>query len=246
MARQLLHQGAMVVGIDMLKLKTVLEADGEQCELPAGDLENLSHFVQAYSHAPSYLSPILVGLSSGGSFAYAMLAQAPRNTFAAALTLDFCPNFGLDKPLCKGSGLESARGTQGHGVDFSPVKALGNPWVDLHSDAGQACPAHAARDFISRVRGAAIVALPDAGRDFSSLPGWAPQFIAAYNKLSTQNPTTQAAPPPASLSGLPRCRNTRSSRRRLERPQGPQPMCSPSSCRAMAAGLALTRTSPAH
>src|ERR1700722_19077034 len=47
MARQLLHQGAMVVGIDMRKLKTVLEADGEQCDFPAGDLENLSHFVQA-------------------------------------------------------------------------------------------------------------------------------------------------------------------------------------------------------
>src|ERR1700722_11112711 len=49
MAQQLLQQGAMVVGIDLAKLKTVLEADGEQCEFPAGDLENLSHFVQAYT-----------------------------------------------------------------------------------------------------------------------------------------------------------------------------------------------------
>jgi type IV secretory pathway VirJ component len=203
MARQLLQQGAMVVGIDLAKLKIVLEADGEQCEFPAGDLENLSHFVQAYSHAPSYLSPILVGLSSGGSFAYAMLAQAPRNTFAAALTLDFCPNFNLEKPLCKGSGLEFVRGTKGRGVDFSPVKALGNPWVDLQSGGGQACPVSAARDFISRLRGAALVTLPDTGRGLSPLSAWAPQFAAAYNKLSTQNPTTYTAPQPASLSGLP-------------------------------------------
>jgi type IV secretory pathway VirJ component len=203
MARKLLQQGAMVVGIDLAKLKAVLETDGEQCEFPAGDLENLSHFVQAYSHAPSYLSPILVGLSSGGTFAYAMLAQAPRNTFAAALTLDFCPSFNLEKPLCKGSGLEFVRGTRGRGVDFLPAKALENPWVDLQSNAGRACPAPAARDFIARARGAAIVTLPNAGRGSSSRSGWAPPFTAAYNRLSTQNPTTRTALPPASLSDLP-------------------------------------------
>jgi len=203
MAQQLRQRGAMVVGIDMAKFKTVLEADAEQCLFPDGDLENLSHFVQAYFHAPSYLSPLLVGLSSGGTFSYAMLAQAPRNTFAAALTLDFCPNFNLQKPLCKGSALESLPGTRDHGVDFLPAKALENPWVDLQSDAGQACPASAARDFISRVHGAAIVMLPAAGHGFDSPPGWVPQFTAAYLRLSTQNPATRNAPPPAGLSDLP-------------------------------------------
>jgi type IV secretory pathway VirJ component len=203
MARQLVQQGAMVVGIDLAKFKTVLEADADQCLFPDGDLENLSHFVQAYFHAPSYLSPMLIGLSSGGTFAYAMLAQAPRDTFAAALTLGFCPDLNLDKPLCKGSGLESVRGSRGHGMDLLPAKSLGNPWVDLQSDAAQACPAATAGDFISRVRGAAIVMLPKAGRDFASLPGWLPQYTAAYNKLSTENPATRIAPPPAGLSDLP-------------------------------------------
>jgi type IV secretory pathway VirJ component len=203
MARQLLQQGAMVVGIDLAKFKAVLEADKDQCVFPDGDLENLSHFVQAYFHLPSYLPPMLVGHSSGAAFAYAMLAQAPHSTFAAALTLDFCPNFNLQKPLCKGSGLESVRSTKDHGVNFLPAKTLRNPWVDLQSDAGHACPAVTARDFISQVRGAAIVMLPKAGRDFTSPAGWAPQFTAAYNKLSMQNPTTRVAPPPASLSDLP-------------------------------------------
>jgi type IV secretory pathway VirJ component len=203
MAQQLLRQGAMVVGIDLAKFKGALESVPDQCVFPDGDLENLSHFVQAYFHAPSYLSPILVGLSSGGAFTYAMLAQAPRDTFGAALTLDFCPNLNLDKALCKGSGLESVRGTRGHGVNFLPAKALGNPWVDLQSDAVQACPAVAARDFISQVRGAAIVMLPKTDGGFTSPAGWVPQFTAAYSKLSTQNPTTRVAPPPASLSDLP-------------------------------------------
>jgi type IV secretory pathway VirJ component len=203
MARQLVQHGAMVAGIDWPKFKAVLDADAAECVFPDGDLENLSHFVQAYFHAPNYLSPILVGLSSGGTFAYAMLAQAPRNTFAAALTLGFCPNLDLDKPLCKGSALETVRSTRSHGVDFLPAKSLGNPWVDLQSDAGETCPAATAHDFISHIRGAAVVMLPRAGRGFVSLPGWVPQYTAAYNKLSTENPTTRVAPPPASLSDLP-------------------------------------------
>src|ERR1700693_2649318 len=128
MARQLVQQGAMVAGVDWAKFKANLEADGDQCVFPDGDLENLSHFVQAYFHTTTYLSPILVGVSSGAAMAYAVLAQAPRNTFAAALTLGFCPSLNLEKPLCKGSGLESTRGARGHGMEFLPVKNLANPW----------------------------------------------------------------------------------------------------------------------
>jgi type IV secretory pathway VirJ component len=135
--------------------------------------------------------------------AYAMLAQAPRNTFAAALTLGFCPGLDMEKPLCKGSGLESARGTRGHGVEFRPIKNLGNPWVNLQGANDRVCPAGATRDFISQVGGAAGVTLPKAGHDFASLPDWLPQFTAAYNKLATQNPTTRMAPPPTGLSDLP-------------------------------------------
>ncbi len=50
MARQLMQQGAMVTGIDLPKFRASLEADGDQCVFPDGDLENLSHFVQAYMH----------------------------------------------------------------------------------------------------------------------------------------------------------------------------------------------------
>jgi type IV secretory pathway VirJ component len=203
MARQLVQQGAMVAGIDWVKFKANLEADGDQCVFPDGDLENLSHFVQAYFHTPTYLSPILVGVSSGASMAYAMLAQAPRNTFAAALTLGFCPTFNLEKPLCKGSGLESVRSTRGRGVELLPIKNLGNPWVNLQAADDRTCPAAAAREFISQVRGAAMVMLPNVGHDFPSLPAWLPPYTAGFNKLAAQNPATRVAPPPATLSDLP-------------------------------------------
>src|SRR5580704_10545249 len=118
MALALVRQGAMVAGIDLPKFKAMLAADGAECVSPDGDLENLSHYIQAYLHNPSYLAPLLAGISSGGALAYAALAQAPKDTFAGALTSGFCPSFNWDKPLCKGSGLESARRPLGFGVDL--------------------------------------------------------------------------------------------------------------------------------
>jgi type IV secretory pathway VirJ component len=203
MARQLVQQGAIVAGIDWAKFRATLEADGDQCVFPDGDLENLSHFVQAYLRTPSYLSPVLVGVSSGAAMAYAMLAQAPRNTFAAALTLDFCSSLNLEKPLCKGSGLDTVRSARGHGVDFLPIKTLGNPWLNLQGGMDRVCPAGAVGNFISQVHGAANMMLPKVGHDFASLPDWMPQYTAGYNKLATQNPTTRVAPPPPTLSDLP-------------------------------------------
>lgn len=201
-ARQLAHEGAMVAAIDWAKFKANLEADSDQCVFPDGDLENLSHFVQAYFRNPAYLSPVLVGISSGAAMAYSMLAQAPRNTFAAALTIGFCPTFNLQKALCKGSGLEFSRSARGHGVDLLPVKNLANPWLALQGGDDRECPVNEAQRFITQIHGAASVTLPRVGRDFTSLPLWLPQFTAGFNKLAAQNPK-RAAPPPAGLSDLP-------------------------------------------
>ena len=200
MARQLVQQGAMVAAIDWIQFKANLEADGDQCLFADGDLENLSHFVQAYFHTPTYLTPMLVGISSGAAMAYAMLAQAPSNTFASALTLGFCPNFNLEKPLCKGSGLEFTR--SGQGVDLLPIKSLGKPWVDLHGESDRTCPAGAARSFISQVRAAALAPLPKLSQDIAPRE-WMPPYTAAFNTLAARSAVARVAPPPASLSDLP-------------------------------------------
>ena len=203
LARQLAEHGAMVAGIDWAKLKANLEADGDQCVSPDGDLENLSHFVQAYFRSPTYLPPIVVGVSSGAGFAYAVLTQAPKDTFAAALTLGFCPVFNMQKPLCKGAGLEFAHGTEGHGVEFLPTKSLSNPWLNLQGESDRSCPIGIPQTFISQVRGAALVTLPKVGSDYASPPRWLPQYTAGYTRLAAHNPATRVAPPPASLSDLP-------------------------------------------
>ena len=197
-ARQLVQQGAMVVGIDTRKFRAVLESDGGQCVYPDGDLENLSHFVQAYFHNTTYLAPLLAGISSGGTLAYAVLAQAPKDTFAGALTLGFCPHLNLDKPLCRGSGLEfsAVRGTGGDrsGVEFLPIGHLNNPWVNIQSAKDQGCPVSAVRNFVSKVHGAAMAIVPDSG---------VKALGAAFAKLATANLSPGAAQPPAELGDLP-------------------------------------------
>ncbi|MGB6306931.1 MAG: hypothetical protein WBF89_03980, partial [Steroidobacteraceae bacterium] len=187
MARQLVEQGAMVAAIDWPKLKANLEADGDDCVFPDGDLENLSHFVQAYFHVPTYLMPMLAGVSSGAAMAYAVLAQAPPNTFAAALTLGFCPQLDLRKPLCTGSGLQFTRNSPRRGVDLLPIASLGNPWVDLHGDIGGSCPVSEAQGFIARIRGAAIVPLPKLSRDYAPQRAWLPQYTAGFQSLAAHN-----------------------------------------------------------
>jgi len=193
LAGQLAQQGAMVVGIDLPKFKAVLEADGAECVFPDGDLENLSHFVQAYFHSSTYLAPLIVGMESGASMAYAVLAQAPQDTFAGALSVGFCPHLNLDKPLCKGSGLELTPSSRGSGLDLMPIKSLGNPWVILQDSKNLACPAAASSDFVSRVHGAAIATLPS----LSEGP-----INAAFAKLAASNLNRSVAPP-AELGDLP-------------------------------------------
>ncbi|MEO7207933.1 MAG: AcvB/VirJ family lysyl-phosphatidylglycerol hydrolase [Steroidobacteraceae bacterium] len=192
-AQQLAQRGAMVVGIDLPKFKAVLEADGDTCEFPAGDLENLSHFVQAYVHSSTYLVPLLVGLDDGGSMVYAILAQAPPGTFAGALSAGFCPHVNMEKPLCKGSGLELTHGARGSGLNLLPIKSLSNPWVVLKDSKSLKCPAEAAQDFVAHVHGAAIAVLPGLSE---------PPFEAAFAKLAPANHDRGVAPP-AALGDLP-------------------------------------------
>ena len=192
LAQKLVQQGAMVAGIDWSQFKTALDSDGAQCVFPDGDLENLSHFVQAYTHSTNYLTPMLVGVNSGAAMAYAMLAQAPKDTFASALTLGFCPELAWGKPLCKGSGVEYETTTKG--VQFKPIAKLGNPWVNLQDVAEQNCPTGDTLSFSSKINGAAGVRV----RASRGAP-----FDAAFAKLAASDAAARAPPAPTALVDLP-------------------------------------------
>ncbi len=203
LAQMLAQHGALVAGIAWPSFKANLEADAAKCVFPDGDLENLSHFVQAYQHLPTYLPPLLMGDGAGGTIAYAALAQSPKDTFAGALTLDFCPTVTLRKPFCKGAGL--AQVAHGRRMEFLPAKSLSDPWITLQSDAN-ACPAAAVQAFVAQVPGASQIraSMPAAEADAGAgaLPSW-PPMLAAFKQMTHESPARPVALPPAALGDLP-------------------------------------------
>lgn len=201
MAVALAEEGALVAGIDTPQLFADLAQDAADCGYPDGDLENLSHYIQAYYRLPTYHTPLLVGYSSGAALAYAMLAQAPAGTFAGALSLGFCADLALQKPLCKTGNLRYASREDG-GVDLLPAPRLAAPWIAIHGELDRVCSATAAEEFLAPVAGAQFVLLPGVGHGFGVKANWLPQYKTAYAQLTRQH-ASSLPPPPKDLSGLP-------------------------------------------
>ena len=197
LALQLQRRGNLVAGIDWKSLRRNLEADDADCVFPDGDLENLSHFVQAYVHLPTYLPPVLMGEAAGATMAYAVLAQSPKDTFAGALTLDFCPSTTLRKRLCKGSGIQSR--SFGKRMEFLPSTSLADPWINLASDAPAACSSGLVDRFVAQVPGAQQVAVQRPAAGTLDLPGLQDHL----QQLTAVAPAKPVSLPPAVLGDLP-------------------------------------------
>jgi type IV secretory pathway VirJ component len=157
----------------------------EACAYPAADFEALSQYVQKQEGLAEYLTPVLVGYSSGATLVYAVLAQAPGNTFAGAISLGFCPDLDITKPLCKGAGLTGQR--QKNGYVFDPVPHLEKPWVALQGGIDKVCDPGQTRAFVAQVPHGKIIELPDVGHGFSVYRNWLPQFKAAFQEIKQAN-----------------------------------------------------------
>jgi type IV secretory pathway VirJ component len=207
MAQRLADKGAVVAGIDIRHYLAQLEKSADKCVSPAVDFENLSRYLQAKLGFKHYLQPTLVGYSSGATLVYATLAEAPDGLFKGALSIGFCPDLDLKKPVCKGSGIEATprRDAKGQlkGVDFLPAKQLSGKWIALQGEVDQVCPAPATQKFIASVPGGGIVMLPKVGHGYSVEKNWVPQFEAAYERI-TAAPAQSATPVlPAPVADLP-------------------------------------------
>jgi type IV secretory pathway VirJ component len=202
MTRRLVEQGALVAGIDNSHYLAELERAKDKCVSPAVDLENLSHFLQSKLAFKTYMQPTLVGYSSGATLAYTTLAEAPDGLFKGLMTLGFCTELGLAKPVCRGAGVESTPKHDAHGqvegVELIPSKKLSSSWISLQGELDQVCPAAPARSFIEKVMGAEAVLLPKVGHGFAVEPHWGAQFDAAFAQVtgaaSVSAPTRQSSP----------------------------------------------------
>jgi type IV secretory pathway VirJ component len=202
MAVTLAGMDSLVVGIDIPHYLKQMQSGPEICTYPAADFETLSKFVQKSLNFPAYIPPVIVGYSSGATLAYAIVAQSPPNTFAGAISLGFCPDLPLRKPVCKGNGLVSKPGANGKGYVFSPAPGLETRWVAFQGEIDRVCDSQATAEFVKKTRDAEIVLLPKVGHGFSVQKNWMPQFTETYARL-TKKPEPARARQPESLNDLP-------------------------------------------
>jgi type IV secretory pathway VirJ component len=207
MAQRLADKGAVVAGIDVRHYLAQLEKASAKCVSPAVDFENLSHYLQSKLGLKNYLQPTLVGYSSGATLVYATLAESPDGLFKGALSVGFCPDLDLKKPVCRGSGIEASprQDSKGvlKGVNFLAAKKLPGKWISLQGESDQVCPAPQTQKFIAAVPGAEIVMLPKVGHGYSVEKNWVPQFEAAYDRLAEPQPDAKAPALAAPVADLP-------------------------------------------
>jgi type IV secretory pathway VirJ component len=185
-ALALAQRGAMVIGVDSARYAKNLAAINETCHPLVGDAENMSHQLEREQQLSRYMAPILAGRGQGGLMAERMLAQAPANTVAGAITIDpdkaMDPRFNLcppDATISRGVGvpgfLELAYTVATPTVDTvqshrprvpeMPILALGRPVIP-HDVA----PGESFAQAISRLAYPHLAVTPHTEHDVSDLP----------------------------------------------------------------------------
>ncbi len=181
MAKRLAGQGALVLGIDILHYLKMLRNVDRSCYYISGDFEYLNEYVQKKLKFEKFLTPVLAGYSSGATMAYALIAQAPDNTYKGALALGFDPGIEINKPLCKGSGLQYE--TVEHGYELLPRANMSAIFVVLDGDLDKFWNIKSCRDFMSKIKYSKLYELQHVGHGFSVAKNWVPQFISGYNYI---------------------------------------------------------------
>jgi type IV secretory pathway VirJ component len=191
-AEKLTLQGALVAGVDVREWLVTLEQAAPSCVAPGASLAQLARYLQGEYAIPA-APPVLIGHSAGATLAYVALAEARPHTFAGALTLSFCADLDLRKPLCAAPALRQTPSRAG--VRLFPAGALPAPWVSLHGLNDRECPAAAARDFVEAIPGARFIAIPDNGHIYEASGYWWGPFIHAYQALAAPVPPPAPTPP---------------------------------------------------
>lgn len=183
MTNNIVAQGAMVAGINILSYLKNIKSTKSKCYYPAADLEEISLTIQKKYKFSKYLKPILVGYSSEATLIYGALAQAPANTFKGAISVGFCPDIEIDRPLCKGSGLSSHVLTPGKSYYLESCKTLTAPFIALNGNIDQICNFSDTKKFLESIPTSELIELPHVGHGFSVTRNWLPQFVSAYHKI---------------------------------------------------------------
>ncbi len=193
---------AIVVGISLPQLARAAVGNAG-CWYPAGDLEVLSHAAQKRLNLNDYHPPALVGYSSGATLVYAALAPAPPSTFAGGISLGFCSDLDVARPVCHATGWAPPYDARKHITWLPAVKSLAKPWYLLHGVQDQVCSPEQTRTFVKEIGNAHFVELQGTGHGFGKPVHWQQPFDDALAAIWKANePAAREKAPPESLASV--------------------------------------------
>lgn len=195
MARSLVEEGAMVLGIDARHYTYYLNKQSGKCLYPAADFEELSISVQKKYKLATYHKPILAGYSFGAVLIYGILAQAPASTFQGAIALGFCPDINLKRPLCEGTGLTQHVLKPNVSFYLERTEKLTAPFIVLNGTGDLTCPLDATAAFLKGMPKAELIRLEQVGHGFKVQKNWMPQFKSAFHKVAQASSFVQMQQP---------------------------------------------------
>jgi type IV secretory pathway VirJ component len=188
-AERLARRGTLVAGIDAREWLKSLESSQTTCAAPGAYLADLGRYLRT-RYALKGPPPVLVGHSAGATLAYVALAQGRAQDFSGALTLSFCTELDLSRPLCPAPPLREVR--RPSGALLQPGGALPVPWVDLHGLDDRECPAAEARAFAAAIPQARFLPLPGEGHSYRDPEHWWGAFLNALEQLRAPRPRADA------------------------------------------------------
>lgn len=205
-ARAIADMDALVVGIDTKRLLDPLRKPDTGCFYQAWEFEGLSKIVQKTLGLQGYRPPVLAGFGEGAGVAYATFAQAPKETFAGAITLGFSPRLAIGKPFCSANGLKFDNATSQNGAEaavlFKPVEKPQGKLVLLQGQNDQRFSPADAGGFASQVPGARVAELSGADQNVADVKLWRAAFREALDSVAPAVKSA-AATAPAGVDGLP-------------------------------------------
>jgi type IV secretory pathway VirJ component len=207
MARRLGAE-ALVVGIPMPDWQRIAEKHAGACWYPAGELEAMAQAVEKIYKFPRYLPPVLVGYSSGATVVYGALAQAPAGSFAGGVSLGFCPDLEVRRPICsKGDWHPSFDPKKGKSLlparPDLPARADGSAsWIALQGMVDQVCDFKAVERFAANLPAARVILLPKVGHGFGVTRNWGDAFDGAVGSFLEPD-SAWAAPREAETPSAP-------------------------------------------
>jgi type IV secretory pathway VirJ component len=172
----------LVVGLDVVAYLKALQRSKRGCMYLAGELEQVSQWIQQKLGYPTYHAPVLVGYSSGATLVYAALVQAPPDTFRGAISFGFCPDLQIPHSVCAGRDLKW-KVERKLGYVFEPSQTLENPWVALQGDGDKVCTVDQVEAWGAKVPRGSVTRLPGVGHGFKKVGAWMPAFDAALAKM---------------------------------------------------------------